>query len=483
MWRCQKENQISNLGKGFMKRIILEIILLLVLLGCADKKENAVSQENKASKNVLFIVVDDLNKALGTYGHPILKTPNVDRLAQMGIQFNNAHCNYAVCNPSRSSLLTGLRPETTGILNNTTPFQSRLGDRVSLPALFKKNGFHTMGLGKIFHRAEKKHNDLDAWDEMYGFKATDIGKTGEKRNLTNDLMRWCYWQATEGDDEDQPDGQVAKKAIEFINAKREKPFFLAVGMAKPHDPYVAPKKYFEMYPLEDMELHQVPENWEIPNQNSFPRPTRVFPDGTETFSNFSEQDKREFLRAYYACITFMDAQLGKILDALEASGQMENTTIVFFGDHGYHLGEQDWWNKFTLYEKGTGAPFIMAGPPIAKKGMKTESMIEFIDIYPTLADIFQLKNTPNYLEGKSFARVLDNPGQPFRSEVRAVMTRDAILGKSVKNEEWRYIEWEGGEQGVELYNQQRDPLEYNNLAGSLKYAPVINDMKKLLYDE
>lgn len=466
-----------------MKRIILEIILLLVLLGCAEKKEKAVSQEKKADKNVLFIVVDDLNKALGTYGHPIVKTPNVDRLARMGIQFNNAHCNYAVCNPSRSSLLTGLRPETTGILNNTTPFQSRLGDRVSLPALFKKNGFHTMGLGKIFHRAEKEHNDLDAWDEMYGYGATDIGKKGEKRNLTNDLMRWCYWQATEGDDEDQPDGQVAKKAIEFINAKKEKPFFLAVGLAKPHDPYVAPKKYFEMYPLKDMELHQVPENWEIPNQNSFPQPTRVFPDGTETFSNFTEQDKREFLRAYYACITFMDAQLGKILDALEASGQMENTTIVFFGDHGYHLGEQDWWNKFTLYEKGTGAPFIMAGQPIARKGMKTESMIEFIDIYPTLADIFRLKNTPDYLEGNSFAGVLENPDQPFRSKVRAVMTRDAILGKSVKNSEWRYIEWEGGEQGVELYDQQRDPLEYNNLAGNLKYAPVINDMKKLLYDE
>ncbi len=453
-----------------------------MFLGCTEKKDKPVSEENKVGKNVLFIVVDDLNKTLGTYGHPLVKTPNIDRLATMGIQFNNAHSNYAVCNPSRSSFLTGLRPETTGILNNTTPFQSTMGDKITLPALFKQNGYYTMDLGKIFHRAEKEHNDLNAWDEIHSFTPTKHGRKGEKRNLTDNLMSWCHWQATEGNDEDLPDGQIAKKAVEFIKSEKEQPFFLAVGFAKPHDPYVAPKKYFDMYPLEDMELHQVPKNWEIPNQNSFPHPTKVFPDGTKTFANFSDRDKREFLRAYYACITFMDAQLGKVLNGLETSGQIENTTIVFFGDHGYHLGEQDWWNKFTLYEKATSAPLIVAGPSISKIGSKSESMLEFIDIYPTLADLLQLKNVPSYLEGKSFIEVLDDPNKPFRNAVRAVMTRNDIMGRSVKNEKWRYIEWEGGEQGTELYNQDEDPLEYNNLAENTEYASVINEMKTLLHE-
>lgn len=464
-----------------MKKKVFGIVLFALLFGCVEKKEKRVPKEKNADKNVLFIIVDDLNKALGTYGHPIVRTPNVDRLAKMGVQFNNAHCNYAVCNPSRSSLLTGLRPETTGILNNTTPFQSTMGNKITLPALFKQNGYYTVDLGKIFHRSEKEHNDLGAWDEIHSFVPTALGRKGEKRNLTGNLMRWCHWQAAEGNDEDQPDGQIAKKAIEFIETERGQPFFLALGFAKPHDPYVAPKKYFDMYPLEDMELHQVPESWEIPNQNSFPHPSKVFPDGTRTFQNFTDQEKREFLRAYYACITFMDAQLGKVLDALETSGKMKNTTIVFFGDHGYHLGEQDWWNKFTLYEKATGAPFVVAGPSVKNKGMKSESMIEFIDIYPTLADLLQLKNTPNYLEGESFAKVMDNPNQPFRSEVRAVMTRGDIMGKSVKNKEWRYIEWEDGKEGVELYNQKEDPLEYNNLASNTKYAAVLDEMKTLLH--
>jgi uncharacterized sulfatase len=457
------------------KKLIYTISFLVVLMGCSEKnKKKEVAEEKKSDKNVLFIVVDDLTMTLGTYGHPIVKTPNIDRLAKMGVQFNNAYCNFAVCNPSRSSLLTGLRPETTTITNNVKPLQSILGDKVTLPALFKQNGFYTMSLGKIFHTPEEKHNDLKAWDEILNFETTPLGKKGESRNITDGALKWCEWQATEGDDEDQRDGQIAQRASEFIRNKQEQPFFLAVGFHKPHDPFVAPKKYFDMYPIEELDVHNPPESWSPPYEHTLPKQTKVF-------NKFSEQDKKEFLRSYYACSSFMDAQVGKLLDALEESGQMDNTLIVFFGDHGYHLGEHNWWNKVTLFEQGTGAPFIVAGQSVGKKGVKSKSMFEFVDIYPTLAEVLGLKNVPNYLEGKSFANVIHNPSEPFRKEVRAIIRRGDMLGKSVKNKQWRYIEWDDGKQGVELYDQNSDPLEYDNLAQNHEYSDVVTEMATLLH--
>ena len=431
------------------------------------------TERSKSDKNVLFIVVDDLNTTLGCYGHPTVKTPNIDRLAKMGVQYNHAYCNYAVCGPSRSSFLTGLRPETTTILDNRKSLQSILGDRVTLPYLFKQNGFYTMSLGKVFH-GPKEHNDLKAWDEIYGYGPTPIGKTGEKRNMTGDVLKWCEWMAAEGDDEDQPDGQIARKAVEFIAAKKDKPFFLAVGFQKPHDPFFAPKKYFDMYPLEVCNPPILPEGWQPPYKHTLPGETSVF-------NKFTDQDKREFLRSYYACVSFLDAQVGKLLQALEETNQMENTLIVFFGDHGYHLGEHNWWNKVTIFEKGTRAPFIMAGQSVGKKGLESDAMFEFIDIYPTLAELLKLKNTPEYLEGKSFAKSVKNPSKPFRKSVEAVVSRGEMLGRMVKNEKWRYIEWDKGQKGIELYDQANDPIEYNNLANLPEYVETIKKMKRVMY--
>jgi len=329
-------------------------------------------------------------------------------------------------------------------------------------------------LGKIFHGPEEEHNDLKAWDEIYNFKTTGIGKKGESRNITNGVLKWCEWQAAEGDDADQRDGQIAQKAAEFISKKQEQPFFLAIGFHKPHDPFIAPKKYFDMYPLEELEVHNPPEGWSAPYDHTLPNETTVS-------NKFTEQDKKEFLRSYYACTTYMDAQVGKVLDALEKSGQMDNTLIVFFGDHGYHLGEHNWWNKVTLFEQGTAAPFIAAGQSVGNKGVKSKSMFEFVDIYPTLSEVFDLKNVPSYLEGKSFKNVLLDPSEPFRTEVRALIRRGGMFGKSVKNEQWRYVEWDDGNQGVELYDQNNDPLEYHNLAEDSKYADIMSEMKTLLH--
>jgi iduronate 2-sulfatase len=455
-------------------QIFFTVTLLIILFSCTNIGVKKAKVEKLASdKNVVFIIADDLTKTLGCYGHTVVKTPNVDKLARMGIQFDNAYCNYAVCNPSRSSFLTGMYPETTGILDNRRALQSVIGDWVSLPALFQKNGFYTMSLGKIFHSEEEKHNDWKAWDEIYSFETTELGKKGERRNMTNGELKWCEWTAAEGNDEDQRDGQTAKKAVEFIKSKKEKPFFLAVGLHKPHDPFVAPKKYFDMYPLKDCDPPDLPENWEPPYKHTLPKQT-------VQFNQFDDRDKREFLRSYYACTSFMDAQIGKIIVALEESGQMDNTLIFFFGDHGYHLGEHNWWNKVTIFEKGTSAPFIVAGKQFPHQGVRSKAMFEFVDIYPTLAELMELKNTPDNLEGMSFATVVEEPSKEFRSEVRAIVRRGDMLGRTVKNRKWRYTEWDNGKKGRELYNQENDPMEYINLANDTEYSDVIKEMKLLL---
>jgi iduronate 2-sulfatase len=456
-----------------MRRIFIVLTFISILAGCSAPANKEAVEERNTDTNVLFIIVDDLKPSLGTYDHPIVQTPNIDRLANSGIQFNNAYCNFAVCGPSRGSFLTGMRPESIGILNNTTPLMSVLGDKITLPYLFKQNGFETIGLGKTFHDKTDEHEDWKAWDAYHKFETTALGKTGEQRNLTDGKFPWCYWQATEGTDDDQEDGQIARKAVEIIKTQRDKPLFLAVGFKKPHDPYVAPKKYFDLYPLEDCDPLEHPDGYQLPYKHSLP-------DMSKEFDKFDEQDKREFLRSYYACTTFMDAQVGRLLDALEETGQLDNTLIVFFGDHGYHLGENKWWNKVTVYEHGTRAPFIIAGNAVRKKGAKSDALFEFIDIYPTLAELMNLENTPDYLEGKSFASVVANPELPFREQVHAITKRGNIMGRMVKNKDWRYIEWDHGDQGAELYDQKKDPLEYNNVAQDEAYKQVVEEMKDLL---
>lgn len=456
-------------------KLSLIVIIVSILLGCLATNEPTFAEGKNRDKNVVFIVVDDLNTTLGCYGHPVVKTPNIDRLAERGVRYNHAYCNYPVCGPSRGSFLTGLLPESIGILNNTTPLQDVLGDRVTLPALFKQNGYYTMSLGKVFHGG-KDHNDLNAWNEIYGYSPTETGKTGEGRNLTDGVLKWCSWMAANGEDEDQPDGQNAKKAVEFIKTKREQPFFLAVGFHKPHDPFIAPKKYFDMYPLEICDPPVLPEGWKPPYEHTLPGETK-------TFNKFTDKERREFLRSYYACTSFLDAQVGKIVKALEETNQLDNTLIIFFGDHGYHLGEHNWWNKVTIFEKGTRAPFIMAGQSVGVKGAESGAMFEFIDIYPTLAELFELEGTPGYLEGKSFAKIVSNPALPFRSEVRAIVGRGNKLGRMVKNERFRYVEWDNGNMGNELYDQKTDPIEYNNLANNSAYANVVAEMRKLLLEK
>jgi len=437
-----------------------------------SQSQSSNIEASQSRKNVLFIVVDDLNHSLGCYGHRLVKSPNIDRLAARGIRFDRAYCQFTICNPSRTSFLTGLRPDSTGILNNTTGFRSKLPDVVTLPQLFRKNGYFTARLGKIFH-GRKNTGDPQAWDVTSDPKATPLGQEGRGRNLTGGRVNWCRWLAAEGDDEDQPDGLIAAETISLLEQRRDEPFFIAVGFLKPHDPFIAPKKYFDLYGLDSLKLPEDP-----PDRS--PELAHAIGSGwKDEFNRFTDRERREFMLAYYAGVSFMDAQLGKIMVALDRLGLWQNTTVVFFGDHGYHLGERGWWNKNTLFELSARAPLIMATPEMKTKGTSCSRIVEFVDIYPTLADLHGLA-APDNLEGTSFTPLLNDPNRPWKKMAFTQVQRGKIAGRSVRTERWRYTEWDQGKQGAELYDHNSDPGEYYNLASDPQHSDTIKELRKML---
>jgi uncharacterized sulfatase len=429
----------------------------------------------------LLIIADDLRPELGCYGAEHVRTPNIDRFAGRGVRFERAYCQYPVCNPSRVSFLTGLRPDDTGVLGNNVNFRTKLPDVVTLPQHFRAHGYFTASLGKVFHRGgtmEDVNPEMDdprSWDVMQYFQATDIGNTGDGRNLTGGKLKWCCWVAAEGNDEDQPDGQIAREAVRLLAVKRDKPFFLAVGFHKPHDPFVAPKKYFEMYPLESVKLPQAPAQ-------RTPAPPLAFSGGAfqEAFDRFTEQDKREFTRAYRAGTSFADAQVGRVLDALEQHGLAERTVVLFLGDHGYHLGERDWWNKNTLFELSCRAPLIIVAPKSSSAGKSSPRPVEFVDLYPTLLELCGLPPPAHTLAGQSLRPLLNDPAAPSDKPALTQVQRGKIAGRTVRTQRWRYTEWDGGREGVELYDHDTDPHEARNLAADPAHADVIARLKPLL---
>jgi len=428
--------------------------------------------DTHVKRNVLLIVVDDLNHSLGCYGHPVVLSPNIDQLASRGVCFDRAYCQFTICNPSRTSFLTGLRPDTTGVLNNTTAFRSKLPDVVTLPQLFRKHGYFTARIGKVFH-GRTDTDDPKAWDGKSDPKGTRLGQKGQGRNLTGGQVRWCRWLAAEGGDEDQPDGQVAAEAIRLLEQRSQNPFFLAVGFHKPHDPFIAPKRYFDLYPLERLKPPQ------DPTDRSEELPQAIASSWKAEFDRFTDRDRREFMRAYYAGISFMDAQLGKIMAAMDRLGLWHNTTVVFFGDHGYHLGERGWWNKNTLFELSARAPLIVVTPQMKNRGAHCSGIVEFVDIYPTLAALHGLA-APDNLAGMSVKHLLDDPNLPGKKMAFTQVQRGAIAGRSVRTERWRYTEWDEGRQGIELYDHDSDPGEYHNLAHDSQHAQTVAQLKALL---
>ena len=427
-------------------------------------------------KNVLFIIVEDLKNIMGCYGHPIVKTPNLDRLAEKGVIFDHAYCQYAVCNPSRSSFLTGLRPDTTKILDNKKPWRTHLEGHTTLPALFKNNGYYTVSLGKVFHKRKKDHNDMKAWDICKDFSRTEIGKKGENRNMSKGKIKWCKWLAAEGTDDDQPDGRLAAYTVDILKQKRDNPFFIALGFHKPHDPFYAPKKYFDMYPLNKLKPPVMPENRSPKEDYKIGSP-----NWHAAMKNFSMQDKKEFMRSYYACTTFTDAQIGRVMDELDRQKLWKDTVVIFVGDHGYNLGEYDWWNKAVLMEDSARIPMIAVVEDETKSNVRCDGLVEMVDLYPTFADLCGLK-TPKNLEGISFRKLLSKPDTPWKKAAYTEVKHGSYTGKSVRTKQYRYNEWFKNSKlhSRELFDHENDPKEFRNLAELDKYKKTCLKLSKLL---
>jgi uncharacterized sulfatase len=437
--------------------------------------------EPASRPNVLFVVVDDLNCDLGCYGHKAVKSPNLDRLAASGVRFDRGYVQYTVCNPSRSSFLTGLRPTTTKVMDNTIHFRRNLPSVVTLPELFRKNGYESVGLGKVFHRGlspddtKREMDDPPSFDRVFYGKTTVAGNRGKGRNLTGGALSWCRWLAAEGDDAEQADAQLAEEAVKLLGQKREKPIFLAVGFYRPHDPFQSPKKYFDLYDNRTFALPNSPAGYVVPAPLALPRGAAL-----SAFDKFTDQEKREFLHAYYAGISFMDAQVGRLLDALEKNQCADNTIVVFIGDHGYELGVRGWWNKDTLFERSCRAPLIVRVPSAKGNGKATTALVEFLDIYPTLAGLCALGDVPKQLEGTSFRSVLDDPTAKHKDAALTVIKRGPILGRSLRTDQYRYTEWDEGRKGVEMYDHSVDPGEWANLADKPELAKTRSELSDRL---
>lgn len=419
--------------------------------------------------NVLFIAIDDLRDVWQF--DPALETPNLDRLLERGVHFRRAYVQGSMCAPSRASYLSGCYPETTGVYNNAdgSLAENRPGLE-ALPACFRRNGYHTEGIGEIDH-----HGAPANWDVAHPDPDTrPPGEAGEGRNLTDGVLEWCRWRAAAGTDGDQPDGQIAQQAIDFLQEPPTEPFFFGAGFHSPHDPYVAPAEYFERYPLEDISLPETPAD-------ASPTPSyQLVEEFTAPFAAFGEREKRELRRAYYAGVSFLDAQIGRILDALDATGRWSDTIVVLASDHGYHLGERDWWNKSTLYEYSLRSPMVIAAPGAGTNGTACQSPVEFVDLYPTLAELTGVEPTHD-LEGQSLCPLLEDPTRAWDGAAYSTRAYDDIYGRTLRTDRWRYIQWRSRSDGdmlsEELFDHDDDPAEHYDRSGEQGYQEPLDSLR------
>jgi uncharacterized sulfatase len=463
----------------------LTIILLLAFL----------NGSLNAKPNVLFIAADDLSCALGCYGDPIAKTPNLDRLAATGTCFLNAYNQLPLCNPTRASVMTGLRPDTIKVYDLDRHFRDEVPDAVTLSQQFMKHGWWAGRVGKIYHYNVPASIGTDGFDDPPSWQKTVNPKGRDKTDESlifnaephRKISAALSWLAAEGRDEEQTDGMVATEAIKLMEEKREEPFFLAAGFFRPHTPYVAPKKYFDIYPLEDLRLPYAPAN----DRDDIP--TAAFAHNCPVpHYGLDELTCLQAMQAYYACVSFVDAQVGRMLDALDQLQLSDRTIVVFWSDHGYHLGEHDGiWQKRTLFEQGARAPLIIRNPSSKGNGQPCRRIVEFIDIYPTLTELVGIPS-PQAVEGHSLVALLDDPltrwdrfaiTQVLRPADHRLDT--AVMGRSIRTERWRYSDWAEGKKGVELYDHFADPMEFENLAlnPTRKNKSVMSRLRRLLKQE
>jgi uncharacterized sulfatase len=450
-----------------------------------------VQAQDKSKKlNILFIVADDLNISLGCFDHPLVKTPNVDRLAQAGMRFTRTYCQFPLCNPSRASFMTGRRPDTTRVYENATHFRKNLPEVLTLGQFFRLVGYYVVRIGKIFHYGVPAQigtsglDDARTWERFYNPIGRDRREEGLLRNLQPDnknLGAVLAWHASAGTDAEHTDGKVADQAIQVLEEckKQGKPFFLAVGFYKPHVPWIAPQKYFQMVARDKIHLPQEPANI---RQGV---PAAAFTVNPPNYG-LKESDLEDAIQAYMASVDFMDAQVGKILEALDRLGLRQDTIIVFLSDHGWLLGEHGLWQKLCLFEESAQVPLIIATPRPRLPGKACRRLAELVDLYPTLVDLAGF-DIPAGLEGKSLKPLLENPDLSWKAGAFTQVMRGGdekggtFMGRSVRTERYRYTEWDDGKKGTELYDHSNDSREHKNLAQDPAHAAIVERLAKLLH--
>ena len=440
--------------------------------------------------NVLFIPVDDLKAIGGCYGGPAI-TPNLDKLASRGLVFNRAYCQQAVCSPSRTSLMTGRRPDTTRVWDLDTHFRPALPDVVTLSQHFKNNGYFAAGVGKIFHPG---FDDEPSWSVPNKYK---LGSTFGDPNLMEELKKERQARIAAGEknvqvrgpsvqiadvpDDGLPDGKIANIAIDLLGKNKDKSFFIATGFLKPHLPFVVPRKYWDLYPAESIKL---PANRAAPKDapkqamhNS--GELRQYADIPKKEEPIPDEKQKELIRGYLAATSYMDAQLGRILDELDALGLRDKTVVVLWGDHGWHLGDHGIFCKHTNFEEATRSPLILSVPGQKSAGAKTDGLVEFVDVYPTLCDLAGLPQ-PEGLEGTSLVPLIEDPKRHWKSAAFSQYPRggknNPIMGYSMRTERYRYTEWQnkaGKAIATELYDHQSDRDEMTNLAGAAQHKELV----------
>lgn len=463
-------------------RPVKKLPFLLLVLAAAACLSTAHAAEKK-KLNVLFIAVDDMNNDLGCYGQKQIVSPNLDRLASQGVRFDRAYCQFPLCSPSRTSIMTGLRPDTTKVFDLKYHFRTGMPEVVTMSQAFLNAGYWAGRVGKIYHYGNPGDIGTSGLDDAPSWKEVVNPAGRDKTTLEPEIINYTpkrglgsamsYLSDKTGQDEEHTDGKVATEAIRLLEQKKDEPFFLAVGFYKPHTPYVAPQKYFDLYPLEKITLPEVAPGFE----KTLPEPSLASTKPWPYFGVTPEQAK-EVKQGYYATISFVDAQIGRVLDALDRLKLRENTVVVFWSDHGYHLGEHGLWMKQSCFEESARVPLIISAPG-QTAGQACLRTVELVDLYPTLADLAGI-SAPKNLEGASLKPLLANPKAEWKRAAYTQVQRKDLPGHSVRTERWRYTEWGGGTKGAELYDHETDPQELRNLAADSQFASTIAEMKALL---
>lgn len=490
----------------YKQAMFLFTLFSLTSLVCFAQSKGSATQAKSKHQNVLFIPIDDLRLDIGVYGNKVVKTPNIDRLAADGVAFSRAYCQQALCTPSRSSLLTGLRPDAVQVWDLAVHFRENIPNAVTLPQFFKNQGYNVVGYGKTFHSSL---NDSISWTEEPNRVTNRVGQQFSQTAKPGQALRGPSLDSSDVSDDTYKDGEQTTQAIAKLKELKEKnkPFFLSVGYMRPHLPFVAPKKYWDLYKRSDLPLatnqfvpkgspefavHGDSELRQYSDRRDLPKPWE---------KPLDLEKQREQLHAYYACISYVDVQIGRLLDELDRLGLKENTTIVLWGDHGWKLGEHNSWGKMSNYEIDTNAPLIFSGAGVSSKGKVSNAITEFLDIYPTLQELTGFKVSA-HLQGKSLKPVLDNPKAPHKKAAFSQYLlgrfgteeyqKEERMGYAIRTERYRYVEWylwekdtkkKGKFLASELFDHKNDPKENVNLAVDNTFQQTAKQLSQQLRSE